>query len=54
MGAPIRELFIDELEQVNGGGPVEELLEKLPFVINKEIIPTYTTLACGEESGSGC
>ena len=53
----IRELFIDELEQVNGGGPVEELLEKvMPGSIGGiELSDLWnTTMACGEESGSGC
>ena len=53
----IRELFIDELEQVNGGGPVEDLLNSLPFTVNNpelSDLPIYTTMACGEESNSGC
>lgn len=56
--APIRELFIVELEQVHGGGPVEELLNQVPTVDPESGIisdpPLYTTLACGEEAGSGC
>jgi hypothetical protein len=36
----IRELFIDELEQVTGGGP--DLKEKLRDLLN-------STMACGEE-----
>ena len=45
----IRELFIDELEQVSGGIPPEEIIRR----IEEKIPPTYTTLACGEE-GSSC
>ncbi len=42
----IRELFIEELEQVQGGtgGPLEKLKEAIKDP------PIYTTLACGEES----
>ncbi len=38
----IRELFIDELEQVQGGGPVEELIRKIKEGQN-------STMACCEE-----
>ena len=40
----IRELFIDELEQVQGGGPVEELINRLK--------DQPTTQACCEEGNS--
>ncbi len=56
----IRELFIDELEQVNGGGPLEDLWTLVGFEPNDpelgalKDLPIYTTLACGEEAGSGC
>lgn len=46
----VRELFIDELAQVSGGGPVEELLEK----VTPGGIPIYTTMACCEEGNDGC
>ena len=56
-----RELFIEELEHVHGGGPVEDVLALLPSEVqpNPELgalkdLPLYTTLACGEEAGSGC
>ena len=57
MGAPIRELFIDELEQVHGGGPLEDLWALVGFEPSDpelgtlKDLPIYTTLACGEESG---
>lgn len=41
----IRELFIDELADVQGGGPVEELIEKLGG---------NTTYACCEEGPDSC
>ena len=43
----IRELFIEELEQVNGGGPVEEAIRQLKDGWN-------TTYACCEEGNDGC
>lgn len=43
----IRELFIEELEQVNGGGPVEEAIRKIKDGWN-------TTHACCEEGPDGC
>jgi hypothetical protein len=43
----IRELFIEELEQVSGGGPVEELVRKIKDGWN-------TTEACCEEGPDGC
>ena len=57
--AHIRELFIEELADVNGGGPVEELLEKvMPGQIDPELGGLggiwNTTMACGEEASSGC
>ena len=42
----IRELFIEELEQVHGGGPVEDLIRELKSGGN-------TTMACCEE-GNDC
>ena len=55
----VRELFIEELVAVNGGGPVEELLEKVtPGPIDPELGGIKdlwnTTMACGEEASSGC
>ncbi len=47
----IRELFIEELAEVQGGGPVEELLDRVAAEPN---LPIYTTMACGEEASSGC
>ncbi|MDP9069211.1 MAG: hypothetical protein M3N53_12815 [Actinomycetota bacterium] len=41
----IRELFIEELAEVHGGGPVEELIDKLGG---------NTTHACCEEGPDGC
>ncbi len=49
MESKVRELFIDELDQVVGGIPPEELIRR----ITDKIPPLYTTLACGEE-GSTC
>ena len=47
-GTPqIRELFIDELEQVNGGNPVKELVQQIKDNWN-------TTMACCEEGPDGC
>lgn len=44
---PIRELFIEDLAEVTGGGPgVKELLQWVADQFK-------TTLACGEE-GPGC
>lgn len=43
----IRELFIHELAQVNGGGPVEELIQKLRD-------GSHSTEACCEEGPAGC
>lgn len=43
----IRELFIHELAQVNGGGPVEELIQKLRD-------GRHSTEACCEEGPDGC
>ena len=56
---PIRELFIEELEQVSGGGPVEELLEKVwPAYLNKPELGGIgggnTTMACCEEGPDNC
>ncbi len=48
----IRELFIEELEQVHGGGPVEDLIREL-----QEGGGGNTTMACCEEGnncGGGC
>ena len=46
--APVmRELFIEELHQVHGGGPVEELIRQLKDGWN-------TTYACCEEGPDGC
>ena len=42
----IRELFIEELEEVTGGGPVEDLINKLK--------PGPSTEACCEEGPDGC
>ena len=55
----IRELFIEELADVNGGGPVEELLERVtPQPVDPELGGLggiwNTTMACGEEASSGC
>lgn len=54
----IRELFIHELAEVNGGGPVEELLERVtPAPIG---LPEFagldnpSTMACCEEGPDGC
>ena len=50
---PIRELFIEELEQVSGGGPVDELIRKVTddnkimYWLREQLV---TTMACGEES----
>lgn len=43
----IRELFIDELEQVTGGNPVKELIQQIRDGWN-------TTHACCEEGPDGC
>ena len=43
----IRELFIEELEQVHGGGPVEDLIRELKEGGN-------STMACCEEANDGC
>ena len=43
----IRELFIDELEHVQGGGPVDDLIRELKSGGN-------TTMACCEEGSDGC
>ena len=42
----IRELFIEELEAVQGGGPVEDLI--------RELKSGNTTMACCEEGSDGC
>jgi hypothetical protein len=42
----IRELFIDELTEVQGGGPVDELIRKLK--------DQDSTMACCEEGPDGC
>ena len=43
----VRELFVEELDQVHGGGPVEELIRELKDGWN-------TTYACCEEGPDGC
>ena len=54
----VRELFIDELEKVNGGGPIQELIDKVapgPIdVSNLEDQLYNTTHACCEEGPDGC
>jgi len=42
----IRELFIEELAEVQGGNPIKELIEKLGG--------QNTTMACCEEGPDGC
>lgn len=44
----IRELFIEELEQVQGGGPIEELIRQIKDGGEN------TTMACCEEGPDGC
>lgn len=43
----LRELFIDELEQVQGGGPVEDLIRRIKD-------GEASTMACCEEGPDGC
>lgn len=43
----VRELFIEELAEVHGGGPVEDLIRELKNGGN-------TTMACCEEGPDGC
>lgn len=43
-----RELFIEELAEVQGGGPVEELIQRIKDGC------CYTTMACCEEGPDGC
>ena len=43
----VRELFIEELEQVQGGGPVEDAIRWLKD-------GTATTMACCEEGSYSC
>lgn len=43
----LRELFIDELAQVHGGGPVEDVIR----ILKGE---DHTTMACCEEGPDGC
>ena len=43
----IRELFIEELAEVHGGGPVEDLIDSLRD-------DQATTMACCEEGSDGC
>ena len=53
----IRELFIDELAQVTGGGPVEDVLNYLGVEPSGEIGGIgggNTTMACCEEGPDGC
>ncbi len=53
----IRELFIEELAEVNGGGPVEDVLALIPQVNpNPElgIGGGETTMACCEEGPDNC
>ena len=46
--APVlRELFIEELHDVKGGGPVEDLIRELKDGQN-------STMACCEEGPDGC
>lgn len=45
-GTETRELFIEELAEVTGGGPVEELLRKIGCC--------ETTMACCEEGPDNC
>ena len=57
MSEQIRELFIDELEQVSGGGPVEELIEKVwPAPVGKPELGGLgnSTMACCEEGPDNC
>lgn len=42
----MRELFIDELTEVHGGGPVEDLI--------RELNGGNTTMACCEEGPDNC
>lgn len=44
----IRELFVEELAEVQGGGPVEELIESC------QLCQPQTTMACCEEGPDGC
>jgi hypothetical protein len=59
-GEPMmRELFIDELASVAGGGPIEETLEKVwpaPVTIGdiKSQLLDNTTMACCEEGPDNC
>ena len=46
----IRELFIEELEEVTGGIPPEEIIRR----IKEGIPPTETTMACCEEGSDNC
>jgi hypothetical protein len=54
----IRELFIDELAAVSGGGPVEELISQIMpgevGGIELSKLPGATTMACCEEGNSCC
>ncbi len=45
--AQVRELFIEELAQVQGGGPVEDLIRELKG-------GGHSTMACCEEGPDGC
>ncbi len=56
--AEIRELFIDELAEVTGGGPIEDILNAIGAEPGD---PEFgggglccTTMACGEEGPIGC
>lgn len=46
-GSQLRELFIEELEQVHGGGPVEDLIRDVTG-------GDATTMACCEEGSDAC
>lgn len=46
----MRELFIEELAEVQGGTGVKELVYKLSSAVGVyENIEIYSTMACGEE-----
>ena len=47
MNGQIRELFIDELQEVQGGNGVKELIQQLTE-------PQPSTMACCEEGPDNC
>ena len=51
LAAPLRELFIEELEEVAGGNPLEKLAI---WQWIQEKLVTNTTHACGEEGPDNC